>query len=170
MIGYRFCPRCATPLVVHDEEPGNPHVRCPKCAFAKWNNPLPTTIGLVVRDSEVLLLKRAIEPKEGEWDTVGGFLAPGECAEDCLQREALEEIGSTLWIDELLGTFSSVYGDAGPITVGIAFVCRIRSDSVRLSAENSAYSWFPLDDHPEVAFQDVSKALDRLRTRSRAQT
>jgi NADH pyrophosphatase NudC (nudix superfamily) len=160
---YRYCPRCRHPLVRVVEEPDNPYVRCDECGFTKWDNPLPSTIGLVERDGRVLLLERAVAPGRGQWDAVGGFLAPHESAEACLAREADEELGQDVLIGECLGTYPSVYGETGLTTVGIAFRCTLTSDDVRLSAENTAWAWFGLDDLPSIAFADVAAALDALR-------
>jgi hypothetical protein len=66
----------------------NPYVSCGRCQFFKYDNTIPTTIGIVKRDDTYLFLRRAHDPYRGRWDTVGGFLGPGERAEDCLAREA----------------------------------------------------------------------------------
>lgn len=166
MIGYKYCPVCAGTLSLHGGESGNPYVRCQDCGFSKWNNPLPTTIGLVAREGEVLLLRRAVAPAVGAWDTIGGFLSPGESAEECLGREAIEEIGCSLEIREILGTYPSVYGDTGLPTIGVAFLCEPPIGVIRLSAENSDHAWFDLNDLPRIAFADVSDALAALARRT----
>src|SRR5262249_19369549 len=122
---------------------------------------LPTTIGIIEDEAHrYLLLRRAQEPRRGYWDTVGGFLSSDERAEECLAREAREEIGSDLVELAPLGTYSSVYGTTGLHTIGIAFLCRLRPGSrVRLSAENSEYRWFPAAELPELAFPDGRQAL-----------
>jgi ADP-ribose pyrophosphatase YjhB (NUDIX family) len=124
---------------------------------------LPTTIGLIRRGDRLLLLRRSQAPAVGRWDTVGGFLSGGETAEQNLVREAREEIGCEVVDLRPVGTYSSVYGDTGLTTVGIAFSCRIADDAViALSAENSAYGWFGRDELPELAFDDVAAAVHGL--------
>lgn len=103
----------------------------------------------------------------GSWDAVGGFLSGSETAEDCLRREALEEIGCELLEVAAVGTFSSVYGDTGLRTIGIAFRCTIAPGStIKLSNENDDYEWFPLSAVPDVAFADVREAVASLRDQS----
>jgi len=68
VIGYKFCPGCRNDLTLVDHEAGNPQVHCEHCGFRKWNNPLPTTIGLIVEHRNVLLLKRTHAPRRGQWD------------------------------------------------------------------------------------------------------
>jgi ADP-ribose pyrophosphatase YjhB (NUDIX family) len=143
----------------------NPFVRCGNCGFAKWSNPLPTTIGVIPRGRKLLLLRRAVDPCRGLWDAVGGFLQPGESAEECLVREAREEIGVTVEPMEHLGTFVSEYGDTGLQTIGIGMTCRLSDSSVSdvlLSEENLDYGWFDTDELPHLAFADVRSCIERF--------
>lgn len=159
MDDWRFCPRCGTSLVLVGEGLEH-HASCSSCGFFKYDNPLPTTIGLIGRSRRILLLRRAHEPARGEWDTVGGFLAGGESAEENLVREAREEIGCQVVDLHPVGTYASVYGDTGLTTVGIAFSCRIADDAViTLSDENSEYGWFGWDEIPHLAFTDVAASV-----------
>jgi NAD+ diphosphatase len=162
MEGWRFCPRCGTTLTAVGDGPER-HLSCGGCDFFKYDNPLPTTIGLIRRDSRLLLLRRAQPPAVGAWDTVGGFLAGSETAEENLVREAQEEIGCRVVDLRPLGTYSSVYGDTGLPTVGVAFTCRIPDDAViTLSPENSEHRWFAPDEIPDLAFADVRAAVRDL--------
>ncbi|MEV6560950.1 NUDIX domain-containing protein [Nocardia sp. NPDC051756] len=164
MRDWKYCPMCGSALSCSGSG-REIRAACAGCGFVKYDNPLPTTIGLVVRGSRVLLLRRAIEPEIGQWDTVGGFMSGDETAEDCLRREAREEIG--LEVDGLsfVGSFSSIYGDTGLHTIGLAFRCSIADEhAIELSGENSEYRWFDLGDLPDVAFDDVRKALVELRS------
>ena len=162
MEDWRFCPRCGVGLVVVGEG-FERHASCGGCGFVKYDNPLPTTIGLICRGPRLLLLRRAQEPARGKWDTVGGFLSGGESAEQNLVREAGEEIGGEVTDLRPVGTYSSVYGDTGLTTVGIAFACRVADDAViTLSEENSGYGWYGWDEIPELAFTDVTAAVRDL--------
>ncbi|MFC9436154.1 NUDIX domain-containing protein [Nocardia sp. NPDC057030] len=164
MRDWKYCPKCGSALVCS----GRGHeirAACAKCGYVKYDNPLPTTIGLIVRGDRVLLLRRGIEPELGKWDTVGGFMSGDETAEEGLRREAREEIG--LEVDRLsfVGSFSSVYGATGLRTIGLAFRCAIADGRpIELSGENTEYRWFDLAELPDVAFADVRKALAQLRS------
>lgn len=162
MQDWRFCPRCGGSLVLVGSGTER-HASCRACGFDKYDNPLPTTIGLIRRGSRLLLLRRAQEPALGRWDTVGGFLSGGETAEENLVRETGEEIGCQVVDLRPAGTYSSVYGDTGLTTIGIAFTCRIADDAmITLSEENSEHGWFGLDEVPELAFTDVAAAVGDL--------
>jgi NADH pyrophosphatase NudC (nudix superfamily) len=159
---WKFCPRCGAGLAFAGDGPER-HAFCRGCGFTKYDNPLPTTIGLICRGRSILLLRRAHEPAAGSWDTVGGFLSGGETAEENLVREAWEEIGCQVVDLRPAGTYPSVYGDTGLTTVGIAFTCRIADDAViTLSEENSEHGWFGHDELPDLAFADVTAAVRDL--------
>ena len=160
---WHFCPRCATDLQ-HVRHQSNPYVHCPNCGFSKWNNPLPSTVAIIARDSKVLLLERAQEPHRGEWDSVGGFIQPGESAEECVRREAREEIGQNVLITTCLGTFPSIYGTTGLVTLGIAFTCELTQADITISDENSAYGWFDIESLPTIALRDVRDAFAQFQS------
>lgn len=164
MRDWRYCPRCGTRADFAGEGL-DLHLACPACRFVKYDNPLPTTIGVVERDGRILLLRRAIEPQHGWWDTVGGFVAAGETAEQTMRREAREEIGADVVIERLLGTYASVYGDTGLRTLGVAFLCRLADPraEVRIDAESSEHAWFGPGEIPPLAFADVQQAVEDFR-------
>lgn len=113
------------------------------------------------------MLRRAHEPRKGSWDTVGGFLSGTETAEENLIREGLEEIGSEVRNLRFTGSYSSVYGDTGLLTIGLAFTCELAPGAeIVLSDESSEYGWFPLDGLPELAFADGEAATAALTSRT----
>jgi NAD+ diphosphatase len=159
MRDWKYCPRCRASLNWKGEA-DNPYLHCDECGFQKYNNPLPSTIGVIYANDSFLFTRRAIEPQAGKWDAVGGFLAPSERAEECLVREAREEIGCEVRIVRLLGTYASTYGATGLQTIGIAFLCALlNGNKVALSDENDKFAWFPRQSLPELAFEDVQQAV-----------
>jgi NAD+ diphosphatase len=163
ILDWKHCPRCGAALEAVARA-DDAHVRCPRCGFVQYDNPLPTTVALVLRGDRLLLVQRADHPRKGYWDTVGGFLNAGETAEECVTREVVEELGCEIACMTPLGTFASVYGDTGRATVGVAFVCELSPDaSIHLSKESTAAEWFDLDNVPELAFQDGHDAVEALR-------
>ena len=50
----------------------------------------------IVKDGQVLLIKRAREPYAGLWTLPGGRCEPGESAPDAAVREVREELGLTV--------------------------------------------------------------------------
>lgn len=164
MTEWLYCPQCRQPLFEDAGTDGRP-LTCPQGHFRKYDNPVATTIGVIEHDGRYLLLKRARDPERDRWDAVGGFIQGAESPKACLVREALEETGLHIEPTRLLGVYSSVYGDTGLTTVGIAYLCEIAGDAleVRLSEENSEHGWFEPASIPDLAFDDVRAAYAALR-------
>ncbi|HEU4658027.1 MAG TPA: NUDIX hydrolase [Capillimicrobium sp.] len=166
MTTYRFCPLCAAPLepLAGGEEAGRP--ACPSGHFVHYDNPAVTTMALL-RDEQgrVLMLQRAREPFRGRWDFPGGFVNAGETPQAAIEREVAEEIGLTVELGEIVGTYASRYGDGDDArhTVDVAFTARVTGGELRLSDEHLDGRWFALDEAPEPAFAGERAALERLR-------
>lgn len=112
---------------------------------------------------EVLLVRRAIEPRRGMWDLPGGFLDPFEHPEEGIQREAREELGVEIELLALLGLFVDTYGDDEP-TVTIHYAASITGGEPTPADDVDDVRWFPLHALPaDLAFQNVGEALTALK-------
>ena len=98
---YRYCPTCAAPLaLVEQEEDGGfkQRLRCAACGFTHWNNPTPVLAAIVELDGKVLLARNAA------WTTkmyglITGFMEAGETPQEGIRREIAEE--TSLEVSEL---------------------------------------------------------------------
>lgn len=107
---WRFCPRCAAPVV-----PAGGSAACAACGFVGWANPAPTASAFVEdHEGRLLLGRRAGEPFQGLWDTVGGYLHEGEHPLDALVREVREETGLEVVPGDYAGCWMDTYGPPGP--------------------------------------------------------
>ena len=61
--------------------------------MAALDDPVDAVSVALVRDAEVLLIRRARAPYAGLWTLPGGRVEPGESAEAAAVREAREELG-----------------------------------------------------------------------------
>ena len=64
---------------------------CDNCGHIHYVNPRVVTGCLPVHEEQVLLCKRAIEPKYGFWTLPAGYLENGETVADGASRETMEE-------------------------------------------------------------------------------
>jgi mutator protein MutT len=88
---YKFCSRCGSPELKHCTDLS---FKCDSCGFHFYINAAAAVAALVVNEEgKVLLTKRGVEPDYGKLDLPGGFLDPGETAEEALKRELHEELG-----------------------------------------------------------------------------
>jgi ADP-ribose pyrophosphatase YjhB (NUDIX family) len=163
---FKFCPLCGERLEPKRSQPDAGRPACPTGHFIHFNNPSPTVQGWIERDGMYLLLRRNEEPYLGEWDLPGGFVEMGESPRDAVVREVLEETGLTVTPTDVIGTFTSEYGDMGKHTIDIAFLCRLEGGEFELDrSEKTDAAWFPLDDMPTLAFAGERQALEVLRSR-----
>lgn len=88
---YKFCPACAGGLTRATKI----CLRCGACGFEVYDNPR-LTLNVIIENEcgEILFVRRNHgAPHAGAWDTPGGFVEPGETAEDGARREVFEETG-----------------------------------------------------------------------------
>jgi len=76
---------------------------CTACGDIHYENPLNVVGTVPVWGEQVLLCRRAIEPRHGFWTLPAGFLELGESTEAGAQRETDEEAGARI---ELQGLFT----------------------------------------------------------------
>jgi 8-oxo-dGTP diphosphatase len=66
---------------------------------------------VVVRDGKALVIKRAHEPRKGEWSLPGGLLELGESLQDAVRREIKEETSLDIDVGPIIETFDRVHRD-----------------------------------------------------------
>jgi ADP-ribose pyrophosphatase YjhB (NUDIX family) len=103
---FKFCPACGSPRLYSAR--GRMWV-CPDCGFEYFHNVATASGILIEARGEVVLLKRAKEPSKGKFALPGGFVDPGERAEDAALRECREELGWSPSTIEFLATYPNVY-------------------------------------------------------------
>ena len=92
----------------HHVPEGDTHERavCDDCGYVAYENPKIIVGSVVVHAGQVLLCRRAIEPRRGYWTLPAGYLELKETVEEGAQREALEEAQARIALDGILAVFS----------------------------------------------------------------
>jgi ADP-ribose pyrophosphatase YjhB (NUDIX family) len=161
---FKFCPACGKQGIywVADR-----FWRCPACGFEYFHN-VATAAGLVLtRGDEVLTVIRAKEPAAGKLALPGGFVDPGERAEDTVLRECLEEIGWQPQTLRFLASFPNTYAYRSVVyhTCDLYFTADASTlDEADLSCdptEVAGVRWIqPATMNPaEIAFESTRKAI-----------
>jgi 8-oxo-dGTP diphosphatase len=125
---------------------------------------------LLVDDSErVLLTLRRHPPEAGCWSIVGGKLNFLETLEDCVRREAIEEVGVEVMVDSLLCVTDHILEDEHQHWVSPAFLGRIRSgEASNCEPEKThAVQWFELDRLPNKLTMTARNAIRAYQSRGR---
>lgn len=126
---FKYCPKCGAAAL---RAVGRKLLRCSACGFELYLNPAAAVAGVIVDGrGRMLVLVRGKDPGQGLWDLPGGFVDPGETAEDALRREVREEIGLEVTALRYLGSWPNVYEYMGVRyrTLDMGFTCETRDAS-----------------------------------------
>jgi len=159
---FRFCPHCGrVGIVLHADAA----LRCADCGFVLFIN-VATAVGAIISDGDgrILLLERSHEPAKGKLAVPGGFLSPGENAEDALVREVKEETNLDVTELRYLCSYPNQYPYREIIytTADLYYVCHVRSmEPLKAMDEAERYVLIePEQINPgEIAFASLRLAL-----------
>lgn len=122
--------------------------------------PVPAVGAVILRQDEVLLIRRAAEPWAGRWSVPGGAVELGERLEDALVREAREETGLEVEPLAIVGVFDRIVEEAGEVRwhyVLVDYLCRPLSGSPRAGTDASEARWVPLTDLDRYALTEPTR-------------
>jgi 8-oxo-dGTP diphosphatase len=120
-------------------------------------------------EPEVLLVKRARWPCEGDWAIPGGFVEMDESLEEAARRELGEETGVTGVRLEQLQTFGDPGRDPRTRVISVAYLALVAADRLqpRAGSDAAEVRWWRVAALPErLAFDHreiLACALARLR-------
>ncbi|AKD56160.1 NUDIX hydrolase [Spirosoma radiotolerans] len=116
---------------------------------------------------KLLLIKRNMEPEQGRWSLMGGFLHEKEDLEAAAQRILYDLTGLTNTYLEQLQTFGAVARDPVERTISVVYysLVNIQDQDINAIRAHNA-SWVNLEEKPNLIFDHdtmVEQALRRLR-------
>lgn len=134
---------------------------CPDCGHVAYENPKIVVGSVIAEGDEVLLCRRAIEPRSGFWTLPAGYMEMGETVEEGARREAWEEARVRIALDGVL----AVYSIARIGQVQVIFRARFAEPGFAAGPESLEVRRFAWDDIPweEIAFPSVRWALKAWR-------
>ena len=148
----KYCPYCGN-LFIEKVLEGHQRLFCEQCREPFYENPTPASCTVVIDDRQrILLVKRSIEPKVGEWCLPGGFMELGEKPDQAALRELKEETGLAGSIDRLLGVTSN-HSDAYHTVLMIGYLVKEYSGRLAPGDDASDAAYFNSNHLPPVAFQ-----------------
>ena len=153
-----YCTHCAAPVVhrVPDGDNRPRHV-CESCGLIHYSNPKIIAGALPVWEQQVLLCRRAIEPRHGLWTLPAGFMENGETTQNAARRETEEEACARVDVGDLycylnIPRISQVY---------VIFLARLLDLDFSAGEESLEVELFHEKDIPwdAIAFPAIEIAL-----------
>ena len=151
----RYCPRCGGSRLSMQMKFGRERMTCGTCAFVFFRDP-KVGAGVFIEDNgRVLLIRRGVNPGMDLWCLPSGFIEHDETPEVAAVREAKEETGLDVRLDELMGLHSYLDPARGN---GILILYRAHAVGGTLAPGDDAEAvrYFAPDELPspeEIAFR-----------------
>ena len=162
-LNFQFCPKCGSSLA-HKfiEQEQTERLICEDCSFIFYINPVPAVAVILMRDRNVLLVKRKFEPRKGMWSLPAGFMEFGETTQQTAIRETKEETNLNIAVKELFGVFPG-FDDPRVHVVLIVYWGDIINGQLKPGDDASEVFFFPLEELPEnIAFSAHREILEML--------
>jgi 8-oxo-dGTP diphosphatase len=129
--------------------------------------------GVIVRDGRALIVKRAHEPRKGEWSLPGGLVELGETLVEAAKREIREETGLEVEVGEVIEVFDRVHHLDGRVRyhfVIVDYLCRPTGGTLQAGDDADDVAWVS-DEEVErfgvnaLAARVIRKGLERAQER-----
>ena len=145
-------------------EEGKRRLRCHRCGWTFYGNPVPAAVALVMKRGKVLLGRRAAAPYRGTWDLPGGFLEGDETPQAALRRELKEELGVKIRSARFLDFFHETYGPRGFPILAVLYRVTLAKGRLVTATDVSELRWFDRRRLPfgEIRFSSMRTALRRF--------
>ena len=161
-----YCTQCGSPVTASSPA-GDHYLRyvCTECDHVLYENPKIVAGCVPEHDGQILLCKRAIEPRSGYWTVPAGFMELGETVAEAALRETREEACADVELDELLAIVNVMR--AGQVHV--FYRARLPVPEFAVGEESLEVRLVPIDAIPwdDIAFPSITIALRTyLRQRS----
>ena len=149
----KYCPKCGSPKF---KKSGERSLKCGACGFHIFINSSAAVAALIVdKSKKLMLVTRGIEPNYGKLDLPGGFIDPGETAENAVKRELFEELGLKVKSLEYLesGPNEYVFSEYSVFTLDMAFKVEAESlDGLKPMDDILAYKFY---SEEEINYDDI---------------
>ena len=162
-----YCSHCGEPVATSVPAGDNrPRDICVKCGTIHYVNP-KIVVGCVPEyRGQLLLCRRAIEPRLGFWTVPAGFMELGETLAAAALRETWEEALARVELGRLFSVVDVVH--AGQVHV--FFEGRLLQPEYGAGSETLETRLFSPEDipWPELAFQSIRIALEQYLANGRS--
>ena len=144
---HSYCHRCGNPMSKRNVA-GATRPACDSCGAVVFFDPKLAVVVIVAHESNILMVKRDIEPMMGRWSFPSGYVDRGEVVEEAAVREVREETNVEVKLDRLLGVYSS---QDAPVVL-VAYAASVQGGVAEAGDETQAVGWFAEDELPPLPF------------------
>jgi ADP-ribose pyrophosphatase YjhB (NUDIX family) len=156
-----FCTACGHRVELRVPEGDSfPRHVCTACGKVHYANPL-IVVGCVPESgNQILLCRRAIEPRHGYWTIPAGFMENGETLVEGAARETMEEARARVAVRDLFAVVDVIHARQ----VHMMYRATLLEGGFGVGAESLEVALFEPDEIPwqEIAFRSVSFALEKF--------
>ena len=131
---------------------------CTGWGHIQFVDPKVAAAALVIKNEQVLLVRRTNEPFRGYWTLPAGFVDAGEDPAQAAIRECREETGLTIVISDLLDVIPGREHPAGADIV-IVYQAEAIAGELKPGDDADRAEFFPSDQLPPLAFEATRQAL-----------
>ncbi len=133
---------------------------CPHCG--RFANRGVTIDAIIIKNDEILLIKRGVEPFKGYWALCGGYVGWDETIADAVKREVKEELGVTATSVKEIGIYSDPARHPRQC-IAVSHYVEIEGEP-KAGDDAEECKYFPLDELPEeLAFDHKQLIQDYLK-------
>lgn len=160
-----YCPRCGSEMTTR---PVGDKLRrvCTHCDYIHFTDPKVGVGVLIVKEGEILLVRRLMNPEKGKWSIPAGFVDRGENPKETAVREVWEETNLQVKIDGLVDVYFNppLPNGQGGASIFILYEGQVLGGELQAGDDAGAAGFFSPDDLPELAFTSTQDAIRRLRS------
>jgi ADP-ribose pyrophosphatase YjhB (NUDIX family) len=159
---HKHCIRCGS-----ETESKLNQRKCKLCNYRNFVNPSPATGAIILKDHQVMLVKRATEPEKDKLDLPGGFLELDETFEQGIRRELKEELGVEVLELKYFNSFVDTYMFDGvnDHIIAVNFIVTLKEGEIVPADDIVEAKYYDLENLPydEIAFKSIITSLDLVK-------
>ncbi len=159
---FKYCPNCRSEKIDYD---GFKLYLCRDCSWTYYQNACAAVMAILTYKGKILFTIRAKDPAKDKLDFPGGFVDPGETAEEAVERELKEELSlenlSFTYLGSAVNRYE--YKNITYASCDLVFTARITSLPVDIQkSEIKDTVLLDLDEinDQDIAFSSMKKAID----------
>jgi len=152
-----YCPYCGG-HITRKKEIDVFREYCKICHQFFYDNPLPVVSTILVKDRQIVLVKRKNKPYKGLWCLPSGFAEVGESIEEAALRELEEEAGVKAKIIKFIDADSCTnyfYGDL----IFLTFEVEQIGGTLKAGDDAMQVKYYPIEKIPKLAFNSNTRAV-----------